>query len=183
MKENENGPALELTDVPKTYRSICEVIGLENGLKLAEVFAGEKIYIPQTKSVSVKLVHRKIQSEFTGANIDELSQKYGYTETWIREIVGQKGSGRKEAISIKYLAPGYRKVCRVIGIEAALKLCTSMGGKKIFVPELAEAVERKRKRDGIINEFDGHNAPYLARKYGYSLTWVKAILKQAKQRR
>ena len=180
----KDSPVLKLQDVPKTYRRICEVIGLENGLKLSEEFGGDKIYIPQTKRVSAKLVHCKIQSEFTGANFDELAQKYGYTETWIREIVGQKSPGQagQNAISLKYLPPSYRRVGQVIGIEAALKLCTAMGGKRIFVARLARALSRKRKREAIKSEFNGHNVAKLAYRYGYSKTWIREILKQDQQR-
>ena len=180
MEENENGPALEMTDVPKTYRKICEVIGLGKGLKLAKEFGGDKIYIPKTRRVSVKLVHKKIQSEFTGANIGELVEKYGYTETWIREIVGQpKADTPKDAISLNYLPPSYRRICTVIGVDAALKLSAAMGGKRIFVARLAKVLSKKRNRDAIKNEFSGHNVKDLARKYGYSTTWVREILKKA----
>ena len=179
MEENESGPAVQMTDVPKTYRKICEVIGLEKGLKLAEVFGGDKIYIPQTRRVSVKLVHQKIQSEFNGANIAELVEKYGYTETWIREIVGQpKADTPKDAVSLNYLPPTYRRICKVIGVDNALKLSSAVGGKRIFVPKLVQALSRKRKRDAIKSEFNGHNEKELARKFGYSMTWVKEILKQ-----
>ena len=180
MTENKNGTALEMTDVPKTYRKICEVIGLEKGLKLAKEFGGDKIYIPKTRRVSVKLVHQKIQSEFNGANIGELVEKYGYTETWIREIVGQQKTDTPEgAVSLKYLPPSYRRICMVIGVDAALKLSAAMGGKSIFVARLAQALSKKRNRYAIKSEFNGHNVKDLARKFGYSKTWVREILKQA----
>lgn len=176
----QSDPALTMDDIPKRYRKVCEIIGIKGGLELARTFGGEKLYIPQTKRISAGLVHQKIRSEFTGANVDALARKYGYTTTWIREIVGAKKADppKSGAISLKDFSPAYRKVCRVIGVEAAVKLSNAIGGRKIFVPEMSGALSRKRKREAIRRNYNGHNVRDLAFQYGYTVSWVKQIVKQ-----
>lgn len=71
------------------YREIAENIGLENLIKIADLVGGAKIYIPKTESLLRPARDMQIKSEFNGYNHNELAQRYGLTETWVREICGE----------------------------------------------------------------------------------------------
>jgi Mor family transcriptional regulator len=89
----------------KTNQNLDDLKKLENiiGKKMfgeaARCFAGKELYFPKTLLISEK--HQAIRNEYRkGMTVNALTAKYGYTGTYIRQIV--KGKERKpERISFQ----------------------------------------------------------------------------------
>ena len=73
---------------------------------------------------------------------------------------------------------GYRKVCILIGLEPANKLCRAYGGTQLYVPKIS-SISTKLTYQKIRSEFNGVNLKKLAVKYGYSEVWIRKIINQA----
>lgn len=78
---------LKPEDLPDPYRSLCEMIGLDNALKLADKYQGTAIYLPKLDAAIRKIRDDKIKEEFDGGNYRELARKYGLTEVWVRQLI------------------------------------------------------------------------------------------------
>ncbi len=76
-----------IEDLPKSYRDVATVVGVENAIKLAQFLGGASYYFPQADTVLRKKRDELIRREFNGANHRDLAHKYHLSEIWIREIV------------------------------------------------------------------------------------------------
>jgi Mor family transcriptional regulator len=79
------------------------------------------------------------------------------------------------AVKLSDIGREYRTVCEVIGLEKGLELAKAMGGDRIYVPRL-ESLLNKIKYRRIRRDFDGGNYRELARKYGYTVRWIRMIV-------
>ncbi len=70
----------------RVYKKLATEIGLENALKVHELFGGSQVNFP-LKLFARDYTMAQIRSEYTGHNIQELAEKFGYSERWIREIL------------------------------------------------------------------------------------------------
>ncbi len=73
-------------DLPDTYKQIA-FIGIDNIVKIAELFGGTWQYMPKLDSILKEARDREIKDEFNGYNYDELARKYNLSSQWIRNIV------------------------------------------------------------------------------------------------
>lgn len=78
---------LKPEELPEPYKEMAKNIGIENTLKLVDLYQGAAIYFPKIEKVLIKIRDKNIRKEFNGGNYKELAIKYGLTERWIREIV------------------------------------------------------------------------------------------------
>jgi Mor family transcriptional regulator len=68
-----------------------ELVGDEMASKVVEALGGSTIYIPSYKKDIATASHDSIKEEFcNGASYRELAVKYGYTKSYIREIVHKR---------------------------------------------------------------------------------------------
>ncbi|MBQ7794788.1 MAG: hypothetical protein IJ366_09780 [Clostridia bacterium] len=74
-------------ELPEPYEQIAETIGVDNTIRLAKIFSGERVYFPKWEAVERPLRNKKILEEFNGYNYRMLARKYGLTVTMIRQIV------------------------------------------------------------------------------------------------
>jgi Mor family transcriptional regulator len=75
----------------ETYEQLADLVGKEAAQRVVESFAGTNLYIP--KGISTTTRHELIRKEFKeGATYRELSVKYGYTESHIRNITRREKS-------------------------------------------------------------------------------------------
>jgi len=81
-------------------------------------------------------------------------------------------------IELDDLRDEQRGIALVIGIEAYLNLSKAYGGTTIYVAKAEDLVERKRRDERIIQEYDGANTALLARKYGLTETWIRNIVSE-----
>lgn len=93
---------LTLEDLQEQHREIAEVIGLENMVRLSEVFGGSSPYIPQPKELLRNYTYRAICEEYQekGTDIKKLAAKYQVSVTTAYKIMKeirktpQKPSGK-----------------------------------------------------------------------------------------
>ena len=76
-----------LEDVGESCRTLVEMIGLENVLKLSAYSMGDKIYFPKVERLIAPARNRRIRREYNGFNIKELAQAYDLTTNQIMNIV------------------------------------------------------------------------------------------------
>ena len=84
-------------------------------------------------------------------------------------------------IQLGDLPPDYREVAETIGLEPALRLVQARGGEGVYVPK-ADKVCRAARDRAIRAAFTGSNHRELARKYGLTVVWIRAIVGQAAHR-
>lgn len=77
---------IEKSDLKEPYASMAEMIGLENVLKLAEMFGGEMIYLPKLDGIMRSVRNKEIREKFNGYNFKDLAKEYGITDVAIRLI-------------------------------------------------------------------------------------------------
>lgn len=73
--------------LPEIYQEMAEVIGVEPTISLAAIFAGTSVYFPKLERALMSLRNQAIQHEFNGANIRELSRRWGLSARHVRHIV------------------------------------------------------------------------------------------------
>jgi Mor family transcriptional regulator len=73
--------------LPEIYQEMAEVIGVEPTIHLAAIFAGTSVYFPKLERALVSLRNQVIRREFDGANIRELSRRWGLSARHVRHIV------------------------------------------------------------------------------------------------
>lgn len=79
---------LELKHLEGDQLKLATTIGIEAYKKLVGLYAGAVLYVPTVDTLTRKIRDEIIKSEYTGYNQRELAVKYGFSEQWIREIVG-----------------------------------------------------------------------------------------------
>lgn len=75
---------------------IAQEIGMENLLKLSDMFGGDHFYIPKKDSILRPVRNEQICLEFDGTNHLELAKKYGVSVNTIRDIL-RRNPKQKEA--------------------------------------------------------------------------------------
>jgi Mor family transcriptional regulator len=87
---SELADELTMEDLPENYRIVAEICGMESAVKLSQQMSSLTIYVPSFDKLTRDRRDERIRAEFTGFNLRPLAQKYGLSETWIREIVQRK---------------------------------------------------------------------------------------------
>lgn len=70
----------------------------------------------------------------------------------------------------------YSVMIEVVGFEATLKLAELFEGESVFFKKL-ESAERPSRNRRILEEFNGYNFSYLAKKYKLTPNAIRAICK------
>ena len=71
------------------YYEIANEIWAENAKKIYNLFKGQQIQFPQ-KLYKKEYVYNYIRQNYNGQNVRELSQKFGYSDRRIRQIINSK---------------------------------------------------------------------------------------------
>ena len=73
----------------------------------------------------------------------------------------------------------YRDICELLGQKAALALHKHYAGQLVSFPKklLADSYVHEE----IYREYDGKNALELAKKYGFTVSWVRKVVKKSKK--
>lgn len=80
-----------------------------------------------------------------------------------------------QKIQFEDLPPDFQDLAAEICFEATVKLIESRGGEGLYIPKPEKVLRAARDR-AIRREFDGTNHRELARKYGLTVTWIRAIV-------
>jgi Mor family transcriptional regulator len=78
---------IRLSDLPGEIRTIANLIGLNQVLKLANEYGGTSIYVPKFDAITRAVRDRVIKAEFTGNNHKGLAKKYKLTQRHVRKII------------------------------------------------------------------------------------------------
>lgn len=72
----------------------------------------------------------------------------------------------------------YKEFVELIGHQNTLLVHNYFAGQYVTFPK--RLLSEQYLHDQIVSEYDGQNAKELARKYGYSYSWVMKVLKRRK---
>ena len=86
----EEKETLTLEDLQEQHREIAELIGMDGLMKLADVYGGTSLYIPQVRELMKNRVYKAILEEYDGTNIKQLSGKYQVSEATVYKILKDK---------------------------------------------------------------------------------------------
>ncbi len=70
----------------------------------------------------------------------------------------------------------YKEFVELIGHQNTLLVYNYFAGQYVTFPK--KLLAEQYLHEQILNEYDGKNAKDLARKYGYSYSWVMKVLKR-----
>ena len=72
----------------------------------------------------------------------------------------------------------YRDICELLGQQAVMILHEHYAGQLVSFPKklLADSYVHKE----ICREYDGTNAVILSKKYGYTVSWIRKVVKTRK---
>lgn len=87
--QKELATELSIDDIPKNYRPLAELIGLDKFLLLCDYAKGDELYFPQIDKIFIPVRNRRIKKEFNGYNKKELARKYNLTVVQIGAIIRQ----------------------------------------------------------------------------------------------
>ena len=79
----------DLSGLNEIYREIANEIGIENTIRIFNLFHGTQISFPN-RLFSKKHIHKAILQEYNGKNALQLAQKYNYSERSIWRILKSK---------------------------------------------------------------------------------------------
>ena len=86
-----DGPAPEIDDedIPEITRTLVDLIGYDETLRIIAYFGGQSLYVPKWERAFKAIRDRRILREFDGFNHKQLARQYGVSESTIRLIVGK----------------------------------------------------------------------------------------------
>ncbi len=76
----------DLNGLNEIYREIADEIGIENTIRIFNLFHGTQISFPN-RLFSKEHIHKAIIKEYNGKNALQLAQKYNYSERSIWRIL------------------------------------------------------------------------------------------------
>ena len=82
---------LQSEHIPEDLYWLYELVGMEQFPAIIDTAGGEFLYFPKRSTLERGLRREAIIREYNGANIRQLSRKYGLTERYIRTILQEEG--------------------------------------------------------------------------------------------
>jgi Mor family transcriptional regulator len=123
-----------------------------------------------------RISHFSTRIQFVG------NARSGQISVSVQTIEKEIGMDWMQEIMIEDLPESYQEVCRIVGIENALRLSEYLGGLPLYFPKIEKLISRK-KTEYIHKHFNGSNHRELARVTEYSERWVYEILNTNKRKR
>ncbi len=80
---------MNVEDFADIYMEIAEAAGVETAIKIHKLFKGQQILFPQ-KLYKKEYIYKYIKENYNGQNVRELSQKFGYSDRRVRQIINSK---------------------------------------------------------------------------------------------
>lgn len=68
------------------YEEIARAAGTETAVAIHDLFKGQQVMFPQ-KLYKKEYIYNYIRQHYNGKNVRELSQKFGYSDRRIRQII------------------------------------------------------------------------------------------------
>jgi Mor family transcriptional regulator len=73
--------------LPEVYQEIAGIIGVENTVFLAQIYAGTSVYFPKLERALLTVRNQVIKREFDGANLRSLARRWNLSVRHLRHIV------------------------------------------------------------------------------------------------
>jgi len=83
-------------DLPESWQTIADAIGLVTVLKLCKDFGGTSVYVPKLESIVAPAKRRVILKEFDGNNHKELATRFSLSQRNVYEIVAAENWRRNQ---------------------------------------------------------------------------------------
>lgn len=80
--------------LPEVYQEIAGIIGVENTVYLAQVYAGTSVYFPKLERALLTVRNQVIRREFDGANLRALARRWNLSVRHLRQIVNPQRAKR-----------------------------------------------------------------------------------------
>ena len=77
---------MQVEDLADVYMEIASKIGVDAAVAIHDMFKGQQILFPQ-KLYSKEYIYNYIKENYNGRNVRELSQKFGYSDRRVRQIL------------------------------------------------------------------------------------------------
>lgn len=86
-------------------------------------------------------------------------------------------------LRIQDLPDPYQSIAQKLGMEIAMEIVSMFQGAQVYFPRL-ENVCNERRKELILEDFDGYNFRELAEKYACTERWVRKVCEEkiAKER-
>lgn len=82
---------MEIEDFADIYMEIASVAGKETAIAIHKLFKGQQILFPQ-KLYKKEYIYKYIKENYNGSNVRELSQKFGYSDRRVRQIINENSN-------------------------------------------------------------------------------------------
>lgn len=79
---------MEIDDFADIYMEIANAAGMETAIAIHKLFKGQQILFPQ-KLYKKEYIYKYIKENYNGRNVRELSQKFGYSDRRVRQIISE----------------------------------------------------------------------------------------------
>nr|WP_283777568.1 Mor transcription activator family protein [Loigolactobacillus coryniformis] len=79
----------------QSYKRLSELIGVEAMLKIYNEYRGTQFQYPM-RLYDREEVSKLVRKEYDGTNLKELSQKYGYSQRWMKAQLNKLNRDKKE---------------------------------------------------------------------------------------
>lgn len=79
---------MEAKDFSAIYEEIADAAGVDVAVLIHKLFKGQQILFPQ-KLYKKSYIYEYIKTNYNGRNVRELSQKFGYLDRRIRQILAE----------------------------------------------------------------------------------------------
>lgn len=80
---------LEAEDLKGVYKEIAQSLGVDIAVEIHRMFKGQQIVFP-LKLYDRDYIKLYVKCNYNGHNIRELSQKFGYSDRRIRQILNEE---------------------------------------------------------------------------------------------
>ena len=74
-------------DFPEKFRLAIDAIGLDNVIKLAEIYKKDYLYFGHIDRIESEIKKRYVRKAFTGANHSQLARETGWSIVYVYEIL------------------------------------------------------------------------------------------------
>lgn len=76
-----------MNHIAEAYQEFAEAVGIKNFLVLCKQYGGTSVYLPKLDTITRPARDELICKEYNRVNCRELAQKYGLSQSQIRNIV------------------------------------------------------------------------------------------------
>lgn len=94
---------MQINDFTGDMQAIAEQVGVENALKIVELFGGLEVHFPLMKSVTRKARERLICKEYyeQHCGFSEIAKRHGLSGVWVRQIIKDNQPKKKTVTTVR----------------------------------------------------------------------------------